>query len=312
MDDGGENRYRDLIIREPLNTDSVYIRDRVHIPIKSVSKRYRLVQHRDVFDALAAALGQIVPDVQLLYPKLKLTEYGERMWVNFTLPNYRLNEGENSPIVLVVNGLNSVDATASLDIKLSWVDNDSGIRIPYGMVSGYWKQVNFRRKHLKKKKQSETVDSEGIEELSAEIRGFLTSHLHQRTTEQSRYKRWVEASVSCKQLVGWIDNDLKKKWGLGSAVRAYHIADSGHDVRVKTLDKEKEENIKPSEHKVVLADKVPYDFAPVENAFHVSQVLGWIASRQDTIPGQLKWMDIPPLMEALLKREKQLALRLGG
>ena len=212
----------------------------------------------------------------------------------------------------MVNGLNSVDATASLDIKLSWVDNDSGIRIPYGMVSGYWKQVNFRRKHLKKKKQSETVDSEGIDELSAEIRGFLTSHLHQLTTEQSRYKRWVEASVSCKQLVGWIDNDLKKKWGLGSAVRAYHIADSGHDVRVKTLDKEKEENIKPSEHKVVLADKVPYDFAPVENAFHVSQVLGWIASRQDTIPGQLKWMDIPPLMEALLKREKQLALRLGG
>lgn len=312
MDDGGENRYRDLIIREPLNTDSVYIRDRVHIPIKSVSKRYRLVQHRDFFDALAAALGQIVPDVQSLDPKLKITEYGERMWINFTLPNYRLNEGENSPIVLVVNGLNSVDATASLDIKLSWVDNDSGIRIPYGMVSGYWKQVNFRRKHLKKKKQSETVDSEGIAEFSAEIRGFLTSHLHQLTTEQSRYKRWVEASVSCKQLVGWIDNDLKKKWGLGSAVRAYHIADSGHDVRVKTLDKEKEENIKPSEHKVVLADKVPYDFAPVENAFHVSQVLGWIASRQDTIPGQLKWMDIPPLMEALLKREKQLALRLGG
>ncbi len=237
------------------------------------------------------------------------------MWVNFTLPNYRLNEGENSPIVLVVNGLNSVDATASLDIKLSWVDNDSGIRIPYGMVSGYWKQVNFRRKHLKKKKQSETVDSEGIAEFSAEIRGFLTSHLHQLTTEQSRYKRWVEASVSWGQLVGWIDNDLKKKWGLGSAVRAYHIAKTGHDVRVETLDKEKEANIKPikpSEHEVVLANEVPYDFAPVENAFHVSQVLGWIASRQGTIPGQLKWMDIPPLMESLLKREKQLALRLGG
>ena len=107
MDDGGENRYRDLIIREPLNTDSVYIRDRVHIPIKSVSKRYRLVQHRDVFDALAAALGQIVPDVQSLDPKLKITEYGERMWINFTL----------------------------------------------------------------------------------EIRKFLTSHLHQLTTERSRYKR---------------------------------------------------------------------------------------------------------------------------
>ena len=312
MDDGGENRYRDLIVREPLNTDSDYIRDRVHIPIKSVSKRYRLFQHQHFFDALAAALGQIVPDSQSLDPKLKITEYGERMWVNFTLPNYRLNESENYPIVLVVNGLNSVDATTSLDVKLSWYDIASRIRIPYGMVSGDWKQVNFKKKHLKKKRQAELSNSEGIEEFSAEIRGFLTSHLHQLTTERSRYKRWVEASVSSGQLVGWIDNDLKKKWGLGSAVRAYHIANSGHDVRVETLDKEKEANIKPSEHEVVLANKVSYDFAPVRNAFHVSQVLGWIASRQGTIPGQLKWMDILSLMEALLKREKQLALRLGG
>lgn len=321
MEDGGENRYRDLIIREPLNIDSDYIRDRVHIPIKSVSKRYDLFQHQDFFDALVAALGPIVPDAQSLDPELKITEYGERMWVNFTLPNYRLNESENYPIVLVVNGLNSVDATTSLDVKLSWYDTTSNIRIPYGMVSGYWKQVNFRKKHLK-------GIGKGIGEFSAEIRGFLTSSLRRLTTERSRYKRWVEASVSWEQLVGWIDNDLKKKWGLGSAVRAYHIAKIGRDVQVKTLDKEA--NIKPSELEVVLANEVSYDFAPVkpvkvvlgnkvhhdfapvQNAFHVSQVLGWIASQQGTIPGQLKWMDILSLMEALLKREKRLALSIGG
>ena len=314
---GGENRYRDLIIREPLNIDSDYIRDRVHIPIKSVSKRYDLFQHQDFFDALAAALGQIVPDAQLLDPKLKITEYGERMWVNFTLPNYRLNESENYPIVLVVNGLNSVDATTSLDVKLSWYDTTSNIRIPYGMVSGYWKQVNFRKKHLK-------GIGKGIGEFSAEIRGFLTSHLRRLTTERSRYKRWVEASVSWEQLVGWIDNDLKKKWGLGSAIRAYHIAKIGRDVRIKTLDKGKEANIKPSDTdsadfkrgssilEIVPTKAVSYDFAPVQNAFHVSQVLGWIASQQGTIPGQLKWMDILALMEALLKREKRLALSIGG
>ena len=313
IEDGGENRYRNLIIRKPLNIDSNYIRDRVHIPIKSVSKRYRLFQHQDFFDALVAALGQIVPDAQSLDPELKITEYGERMWVNFTLPNYRLNESENYPIVLVVNGLNSVDATTSLDVKLSWYDTNSNIRIPYGMVSGDWKQVNFRKKHLK-----------GIGEFSAEIRGFLTSHLHQLTTERSRYKRWVEASVSWEQLVSWIDNDLKKKWGLGSAVRAYHIAKIGRDVRIKTLDKGKEANIKPSDTdsadfkrgpsilEIVPTKEVSYDFAPVQNAFHVSQVLGWIASQQGTIPGQLQWMDILALMEALLEREKRLALSIGG
>lgn len=58
---------------------------------------------------------------------------------------------------------------------------------------------------------------------------------------------------------------------------------------------------------------VPGLFTPVENIYHVSQVLSWIASQQETIQGQLERMgQIHGLMDALLKQEKlPITLRLG-
>ncbi|MYF56718.1 hypothetical protein F4225_13460 [Candidatus Poribacteria bacterium] len=57
--------------------------------------------------------------------------------------------------------------------------------------------------------------------------------------------------------------------------------------------------------KVEPIGKVPGLFAPVENVYHVSQVLTWIASKQETIQGQLERLgQIHGLMDALLKQEK--------
>lgn len=58
---------------------------------------------------------------------------------------------------------------------------------------------------------------------------------------------------------------------------------------------------------------VPGLFTPVENVYHISQVLSWIASQQETIQGQLERMgQIHGLMDALLKQEKlPITLRLG-
>ena len=59
---------------------------------------------------------------------------------------------------------------------------------------------------------------------------------------------------------------------------------------------------------------VPGLFTPVENVYHVSQVLSWIASQHETIQGQLERMgQIHGLMDALLKQEKlPPRLRLGS
>lgn len=65
--------------------------------------------------------------------------------------------------------------------------------------------------------------------------------------------------------------------------------------------------------KIKMIREVPGLFTPVENVYHVSQVLSWLASQQETIQGQLERMgQIHGLMDALLKQEKlPLILRLG-
>jgi len=57
--------------------------------------------------------------------------------------------------------------------------------------------------------------------------------------------------------------------------------------------------------KVKMIGEVPGLFIPIENVYHVSQLLSWIASQQETIQGQLERMgQIHGLMDALLKQEK--------
>lgn len=58
--------------------------------------------------------------------------------------------------------------------------------------------------------------------------------------------------------------------------------------------------------------KVPALFTPVKNIYHVSQVLSWLASKQETIEGKLNRMkQIHELMDALLRKEKKLRLRIS-
>ena len=57
--------------------------------------------------------------------------------------------------------------------------------------------------------------------------------------------------------------------------------------------------------KVEPIGEVPGLFTPAENVYHVSQVLSWLASKQETIQGQLERLgQIHGLMDALLKQEK--------
>ena len=72
--------------------------------------------------------------------------------------------------------------------------------------------------------------------------------------------------------------------------------------------------------KVSTTRQVPGLFAPVQNVYHLSQVLSWLASERETREGQLKTLEgrlqrlnqIPGLMDALLKAAKQPPrLRIG-
>ena len=214
----GENRYFDLIVREPLkeNKDKILPEDdEVQIPVATVSKQYNLIQHHEVLNALVAAVQESGLDPERLKAELTLTEYGELMRFSFTLPNYDFNPGDGHPIVLKVNALNSVDKTTSLDINLSWYRLVCSNGMMYSTGS-----ARFRRIHL-------------ISRKPEDIRKFLSKQLGRVAMAQSLYKQWYQRVVYLKELSEakpspgqielWIDETIAKKWGVHAAARAYHI-----------------------------------------------------------------------------------------
>lgn len=312
----GTNKYLEMIIRESLSTDAKYIKDRQDIPVCIASKQYRLVQHQDVFKALVQAVQLVVSDKQSLEATLNITEYGQNMWVSFSLDNHELNEAEQFPFHLEVSGLNSVKPGKALDVRLNWFEPKYRTRIPYGMLSS--QEVKFKK--IKRKKEKE-LDSNII---ANEIHSFLVFHLSKLSGEREFYKRWKAAEVSKRTLARWIDNDVKNKWKYEKAARAYHIATEGYDIQVKTLEKDDKDQDQDTESRkkiprpseltsdyvpqyyVQKKDPAPEKFAPARNAFDLSLILSWIASQESTIPKQLKWVDITYLMEKLVAADESL------
>ena len=165
LHNGGINKYLDNIIRQALRTDGKYVKDRQDIPVCTATKQYRLFQHRDVFKALVNVLELFVSDIHSQEATLKITDYGESMWISFTLANYQLNEAERLPFLLEVSGLNTIGAGKALDIRLSWYEPTYKTRFPFGMLSS--REVNFTKEHRKKAKE---LDSDTFTE---DIHSFL-------------------------------------------------------------------------------------------------------------------------------------------
>ncbi len=304
IEDGGVNKYLTLIVRKPLKRNQGYLLpindDEVQIPVATVSEQYELVQHRRIVEALETALKQIDFNPEHLEAELTLTEYGERMRVSFTLPNYKFDPGDGGETVLLrVNALNSVDKTTTLEINLTWCS------------------VNFRTGMLMRRDaRLKIIHRKSPIPLECIIKEFLERQLHQASGDIRRLQQWQLMKVSCEklseakpspgQIEHWIDKAVAKRWGVHAAARAYHIARTGKDGEL--VDRF-EQDVEPHEHKVRSIDKVPGSFAPVRNAYDISQVLSWLASQRGTIQNQLdRMMDIPYLMHALLKEEKPLTL----
>lgn len=303
IEDGGVNKNLGLIVREPLKKSQGYLfpsnDDEVRIPVATVSKQYELVQHHDVLKVLETALKNIDFDPERLKAELTLTEYGERMRISFTLPDYEFDPGDGYPIVLKVNALNSVDKTTALSINLSWYR----LVCSNGMMFGT-AHARFRKIHLQSRKPEDRKPEA--------IKKFLEKQLSRASRVQSLYKQWYEKKVfietkpSAVQIEHWIDKTLAKRWGVHAAARVYHIAKTGYDGE---LANPFTKGVKPHENKVQSTNRVPGSFAPVRNAYDISQVLSWLASRRGTIEDQLdRMMDIPDLMRALLKEEKPITL----
>ncbi len=321
LHNGGTNKYCDMIIRRPLSTDAEFIKDRQKIPVGVATKRYHLFQHQDVFQALVDGLRLSKlsdTDIQSFEATLKIKEYGEAMWVSFTLDNHQLNEADRLPFLLEVSGLNTVLAGKALDVRLSWYEPKYSTRIPFGMLTR--QEVKFKKRSIKKAK---ALDSKAFTD---EIISFLLTHFDIISGERELYNRWKTAKVNQPTLASWIDTTVLRKWGYELAARAYNIAIDGSDIQVKKpADTDNDQDTEtpkkrppPSElteyHSAPFyyewKEKAPDKFAPSRNAFDVSLALSWLLSQQNTIPKQLKWVEITELMEALVDADEKLRFSL--
>jgi Domain of unknown function (DUF932) len=269
-----ENRFKDEIRREPLKiTDEP-------IPVATVSKTYSLIQHREVLASVFRALKMIRIDISGVDSSLLLSEYGERMQWSCSIPGMDFNPGDGYPLVLRINCLNSVDTSTFLEITFSWFR----LVCSNGMMFGL-KDSRLRRRHI------QSLDPE-------DIAAYLKEQLDQIPQEKSLYADWLNTSVEPGSLIEWLNGKLAKEWGPHAAARVWSIITEGLDGEVEQI-----KNLKPHQLPIRNTGVVPGACAPVQNLFHVSQALSWIAGTRNTIPERLEYVKaIPRLMEQLTEK----------
>jgi hypothetical protein len=272
---GEENRFKDEIRREP-----VQISDD-QIPVATVSKSYSLIQHRDVLASVFRALKILRIDISGLESSLLLSEYGERMQWSCDIPNFDFDPGDNIPLVLRINCLNSVDTSTVLEITFSWFRLICG----NGMIFGV-KNSRLRKRHI------QSLDP-------ADVAAYLRDQLGGLDDEKSLYKKWYKTPAEPAQITSWLDDKVAEAWGPHAAARAWHIIARGVDGEIEQAKHRKPHELGMSESSQVA---VPGCCAPVENLFHVSQALSWIAGTRQTIPERLEYVkEIPHLLEPLTR-----------
>ena len=154
----GVNEFLSIIAREPLGGidigDEVEPKNSMRIPVASVekediasSKGYKLVQHHEALDSILNTLEKFscsdggdfrkiskvlikpLTDPESLKAKLKISKYGARMQIDFSVPQYELYWDNENPYILKVTCSNSVDKSKALVIDLCWHRDSSTIII---------------------------------------------------------------------------------------------------------------------------------------------------------------------------------------
>jgi hypothetical protein len=269
----GANAYLDVIMRRPFLDDDRFI------PVGSVSRSYVLVQHRTIVEALTKAIGKAGFSPEALPCDLMLSAYGERMHLDVRIPSFDFNPGDGHDMTLGVTCINSVDKSCALEITMQW----KRLVCMNGMVRA-------ERSHLRRIHNTEWLSADNITE-------YLSAQFKTAPGDLSVYRRWRETPITTGQIETWADDVVSRTWGVHAAARTCHIARTGYDGTIE----DPFEKAPPHAKRVKSEIEVPGSCAPVENIFHVSQTLSWIASHRNTIEDRLiKTREIYDLVSPLV------------
>ena len=131
-----------------------------------------------------------------------------------------------------------------------------------------------------------------------ELGRLLHEAIQSTGTDKQTFEIWLSKPLDFDVFLHWVDEDVKKSWGIKAAVRVLRIVKEGYDVKLVGDLK----NRRPTEVETEQLDPVPGVYAPVKEMFGVSQVLSWVAGQRAEIAEDLEWRSqIPDLMTRLGK-----------
>jgi hypothetical protein len=269
----GVNQFLDVIVRLPAAAGGP------EMPVGVVSKKYKLVQHRELFQSAVEAMKELKV-LEAVKVALTLTVYASRMAARFTLPDeYAFDPGDGEKLMLRFECFNSVDASTRLTVMLGWFR----FVCSNGLVLG-----TTRLKHR-------AIHNEFMEvpNLSAVLRDGIRL----AEEEKNNYKRWFGTNVELPCVREWVNGALKEQWGALAAARTWLICTAGCDGAFA----DPFEKARPDKKKMIKTTSVPGSTPPARNAYQVCQAIAWVAKERADLQAQLERMrEIPELMKVLL------------
>jgi hypothetical protein len=268
------NEYLDKIVREPIGSDHR------RIPVAVVSRRYALVQHREVLAWLQAGLQAAGYDPASLLAERTLSVYGERMRLVLRVPEIDFDPGDGFVVALMVECQNSVDRSCALEVRVTWR------RLI--CTNGMWAKAD---ESLRKIHHLDWMSDQDVGQ-------FLRERIKNAPKDIQLFHLWRTTDVSIPEIEHWADTEVKSAWGPHLAARLCHIARSGFDGAVGGRDPKA-----PPSRRAVSSDReVPGACAPVQNVYHAFQVLSWLAGQRPAVEDQQEMLrSIPRLVQRLIQ-----------
>jgi hypothetical protein len=270
----GRNRFKDVIIRRGRGSSEP-------VPVGLVSKRYVLVQHLATILAVIREIEKAGIDPCAVRARLLITEYGTRMALRATLPaSHAFTPADGHRVGLTFECFNSVDGSVPLFAVVGWLRFVCSNGLVVGDIA-----ARVRQRHL---------PPLAIEEISEVLAEGMESALADREI----LGQWGSTKIAQGELEKWVDGPVAEAWGPLAAARVHGIATTGLDGKPMAPWK----MARPHSWTLTDGRVVPGAAAPCNDAYHVAQVLSWVASRRRNVGQRLQWRgQIQGLMADLVR-----------
>lgn len=270
----GTNPRLDMIVRPAA------ARGEIPIPTAVVSKKYALVQHTSLIDALTEAVRSADVDPKSLACSLTMSESGARMRMRVELPErFTFAPPDGHRMALTFECFNSVDRTVPLFAALGWLR----FVCTNGLIVGTT-HASMRRYHR-------------LPLRTDDLQPLLIEGLAAANAERKSLAGLMGRKVSGRGLDTWVDGPVAKTWGPFAATRVHSIVTTCLDGEPSRRPK----STPPHAREIENARPVPGADGPADSAYGILQALAWVAARRKEVAEQTKWRaQIPGLMDQLL------------